>query len=152
MPSHGHTLRRGVPVKLYKVNSKTSFAIMAEKDGRISNEILPADEPPRCPPPSVPTRIILRLLVEDFDNNTRGYSWTQYPCAIEAYLIWAHRPLADWSEKKHNIFVESFQDLEVMQKRFHVIIDLQSLSFEVKNMDQVYHEIYEIKRDSEGKL
>lgn len=45
------------------------------------------------PIPSVPTRIILRLLVQDFDGN--GFSWLHYPTAIKAYLNWANRPLAD---------------------------------------------------------
>ncbi|KAF1351420.1 hypothetical protein BDV97DRAFT_389674 [Delphinella strobiligena] len=74
------------------------------------------------------------------------------PIPIEAYLKWAERPLVDWHEKRHNIFVEPIQDIEVQQKRFHVIIDLYSLSYEVKHMDNVSHEWYQIKRDSEGNL
>lgn len=96
-------------------------------------------------PPSVPTRIILRLLVKDFDNET--FSWSDYYAAVEAYLVWANRPIAEYKEKKHNIHVEPFQDLELRQKRFHVIIDLNALSFEVKNMNDIHHEVYEIKRD-----
>jgi hypothetical protein len=99
---------------------------------------------------STPTRIILRLNVQDFDSN--GFSWFDYGTAIEARLNWSGRPIQDWREKKHNIFVEHFQQLEVKQKRFHVIVGLDSRSHEVENMNQVHHEIYEIKRINDGTL
>lgn len=98
-------------------------------------------------PPSVPTRIILRLLVKDFDNES--FSWSDYSAAVEAYLVWANRPTSEYKERKHNIHVEPFQDLELGQKRFHVIVDLNSLLFEVKDMNDIHHEVYEIKRDGE---
>jgi len=100
--------------------------------------------------PSVATRIILRLSVRDFDSD--GFTWYHYLTAVEAYLKWANRPLAELNNKKHNIFVEPLQDPEVKQKRFHVIVDLNSLSFEVNKMDEVHHEVYEIKRKDDGSL
>lgn len=98
--------------------------------------------------PSHPIRIILRVHVKDFDGN--GFSWFDYPTAIETYLEWADRSLDDWRQKKHNVFVEPFQDPEVKQKIFHVIIDLYSLSFHVEDMTTVRHEVYEIKRLDDG--
>lgn len=96
-------------------------------------------------PPSVPTRVILRMRVKDFDNES--YSWFDSESAVEAYLSWAKRPLSEYQERKHGIFVELHQDLEVQQKWFHVLLDLNALLFEVKNMNEVHHEIYEVKRD-----
>ncbi|KAI5238321.1 hypothetical protein E4T42_09006 [Aureobasidium subglaciale] len=101
-------------------------------------------------PKILPTRIILRLNVKDFDSN--GFSWFQYTSAIEEYLKWSTSSIEDWREKhKHNIFVEQFQPLELEQRRFHVIIDLYSRLHEVHNMDLVHHEIYEIQRNNDDK-
>lgn len=127
-----------------------SSAIMSERSSRAPSHLASNNRPQDGSSPSVPTRIILKLFVKDFDSN--GYSWFHYPSAVGAYLNWAKRPLAEWKEKKHNVFVEPFQDIEVQQNKFHVIIDLLALSFEVKNMDEVNHEIYEIKRNREGEL
>ncbi|THY40951.1 hypothetical protein D6C98_09454 [Aureobasidium pullulans] len=102
------------------------------------------------PCPSHPTRIILRVHVKDFDGN--GFSWYHYPTAIETYLRWAGRSLDDWKQRKHNIFVEPLQDPEVKQKIFHIIIDLNSLSFQVEDMNAVQHELYEIKRRDDETL
>lgn len=100
--------------------------------------------------PSHPTRIILRLYVKDFEGN--GFSWFDHTTAIETYLKWADRSLDDWKQKKHNVFVEHFQDPEVNQRSFHVLIDLYSLSFHVEDMDTVQHEIYRIRRLGDGTL
>lgn len=85
------------------------------------------------------------MSVKDFDN--KRFSWSDYPSAIEAYLKWSNRSIEDWRRKKHNIFVEQLQHPELKQKRFHVILDLNSGSHMVENMNCVHHEIYEIKRD-----
>lgn len=124
---------------------------MAEIDTGIScpsNNQLGTESSEEYSPPTVPTRIILRLLVTEFDEIK--YSWNGYRSAIETYLIWAKRPLAEYKEKKHNIHVEPFQDEELNQKRFHGVIDLNALSFDVKDMKTVHHEMYDIKRDGDG--
>jgi hypothetical protein len=86
--------------------------------------------------------------VKDFDGG--GFSWVDYRSAVEAYLMWSNRSIEDWRVKKHNTFVEPFQAAELRQKKFHVILDLNSQSYEVGNMDYVHHEVYEIRRDSKN--
>lgn len=98
------------------------------------------------PIPSSPTRILLRLLVKEWE-----YAHS-YRAAIEAYLSWANLPVQDYRERKHNLFIEPLQPLDVPQKRFHVAIDLYALSYDVKDMKDVEHKIYAVRRDSEGNM
>lgn len=97
-------------------------------------------------PPSSPTRILLRLPVKMWEY---GHS---YRAAIEAYLSWANLPVQDYSDWKHNIFLEPLQPRDVPQKRFHVAIDLYALSYDVKDMKDVEHKIYAVLRDPEGNM
>jgi hypothetical protein len=64
--------------------------------------------------------------------------------------MWSNRLIEDWRAKKHNTFVEPFQAPELRQKKFHVILDLNSQSYEVRNMECVHHVVYEIRRDSKN--
>lgn len=101
------------------------------------------------PIPSSPTRILLRLPVKEWED---GYS---YRAAIEAYLSWANLSVQDYQDRKHNIFLEPLQPLDPQfapQKRFHVAIDLYARSYDVKDMKEVEHKIYTVRRDSEGNM
>ncbi|KAK6001679.1 hypothetical protein QM012_002169 [Aureobasidium pullulans] len=117
----------------------------------------PADSPTHqdlgtaLPPPPSPTRILLRLPVKE-------WVWESYSDAIVAYLEWANRSVSDFRQGKHEVFVELQQDPEVPQKRYHIALDLYTLSYNVKdmkdvrNMEDVKHEMYDVRRDSEGKI
>ncbi|KAH0360134.1 hypothetical protein KCU65_g9570, partial [Aureobasidium melanogenum] len=101
------------------------------------------------PIPSSPTRILLRLPVKEWED------WVSYPAAIEACLDWANLSVQDYRERKHNIFVEALMPLDlphVPQKRFHVAIDLYARSYDVKDMKDVEHKIYTVRRDPEGNI
>lgn len=88
---------------------------------------LPAGPEPR------PKRVILRTRVRDFDEPR--YSWFAYPATVEKYLSWAGRSVTDYKERKRNVFVEPFQDPELNQRHFHIIIDIYSLSFDVQDLN-----------------
>jgi hypothetical protein len=96
-----------------------------------------------------PNRVILRCRVSDFD---KPFQWYGYPTAVEAYLTWAGRSVTGYKERTHNVSVELLQDPELRQTKFHIIIDLYSLSFDVQNLDQVHHEIFLIRRDDKDEL
>jgi len=96
-----------------------------------------------------PNRVILRMRVKDFDGN---YSWFTYPTAIKTYLTWAGRSVTDYTERKHNVYVEVYGDPEINQRHFHIIIDFCSLSFDVQDFNQVHHELFLIERDDKGEL
>ncbi|KAF1351279.1 hypothetical protein BDV97DRAFT_368924 [Delphinella strobiligena] len=101
-----------------------------------------------------PRRIILRLRVADFDGD--GHTWEQYPDAVKAYLEWAGYSTADyeghWRERKHYAHVEPFQALDVPQKRFHIMLDMDYKSVPDSPLSEVSHEIYRIRRDNQGQL
>lgn len=101
---------------------------------------------PAVPIPSCPTRILLRLPVKQWEE------FYSYRAAIEAYLDWANLSVQDYKELKHNVFLEPLQPLDIPQKRFHVAVDLYALSYDVKDMKEVEHKIYDVRRDSEGKM
>jgi hypothetical protein len=100
-------------------------------------------------PESHPHRVILRCRVSDFD---KPFQWFKYSTAVEAYLRWAGRPIEDYKERKHNVFVEPLQDPELRQTKFHMIIDFYSLSFDVQDMNGVHHEIFLIRRGEKDEL
>jgi hypothetical protein len=100
-------------------------------------------------PESRPNRVILRCRVSDFD---KPFQWFKYSTAVEAYLRWAGRSIADYEDRKHNVFVEPLQDPELRQTKFHIIIDFCSLSFEVQDMNEVHHEVFLIRRDEKDEL
>ena len=90
------------------------------------------------------------MRVRDFDEDR--YSWFAYPTTVEKYLSWAGRSVTDFEERKHNVFVEPIQDPELRQRHFHIIVDFYSLSFDVQDLDQVHHEIFQIGRDDKEEL
>jgi hypothetical protein len=118
-----------------------------------SSSDAPATQETRLPtvPESGPNRVFLRCRVSDFD---KPFQWFTYSTAVEAYLRWAGRSVADYKERKHNVFVEPLplQYLERRQPKFHIIINFYSLSFKVQDMDEVHHEIFLIIRDDENEL
>ncbi|KAG9685449.1 hypothetical protein KCU95_g12296, partial [Aureobasidium melanogenum] len=111
----------------------------------------PKDNGNALPAPPSPTRILLRLPKKE-------WVWESHRDAIVAYLQWANRSVSDFEQGKHECYVEFEQDPEVPQKRYHIAIDLYALSYEVKDMKDVRdgkdveHEIYAVRRDTEGQI
>lgn len=108
---------------------------------------LPAPEHP-------PKRVILRLRVNEFEGD--GRSWEQHLDAIRAYLSWAGRPTSEYEgpyqTRKHFAHVEPFQDPEIKQTTFHVILDMEQYMLKDPNLTSVLHEIYRVRRNTEGDL
>ena len=101
-------------------------------------------------------RVILRLRVHDFDSES--HSWNDHIDAIQCYFQWAKLSSPsenDHSPKRYFAHVEPFQALELQQRTFHVILDIQPLQ-PVKNedvdLDIIPHEIYQIRRKPGGDL
>ena len=105
---------------------------------------------------NTPKRVIIRLRVNEFEGE--GRSWEQHIDAIQAYLAWAGRPTSEYDEepygakRKHFAHVEPFQDPELRQTTFHVVLDMEQDMLNEPDFDTVPHEIYRIRRDEEGKL
>ena len=102
-----------------------------------------------------PKRVILRLQVNEFEGE--GRSWEQHVDAIQAYLTWAGRPTSEYDEgpyetRKHFAHIEPFQDPELQQTTFHVVLDIEQDMLNELNFDTVPHEIYRLRRNEEGKL
>lgn len=102
---------------------------------------------------AVPKRIILRLRVDEFEG--AGRSWEQYCDAIAAYLDWAGRPKEEFkvdNSGKHYAHVEPFQAVGVPQTTFHVVLDMEQSLLSMPNLDDVPHEVYQVRRDKMDKL
>ena len=97
-----------------------------------------------------PKRVILRLRVHDFDSES--HSWNDHVDAIQCYFQWAKlNSLSqnDNSPKRYFAHVEPFQALELKQRTFHVILDIQppqQAESEDVDLDFIPHEIYQIRR------
>ena len=101
-----------------------------------------------------PKRVILRLRVNEFEGE--GRSWEQYSDAIKTYLIWAgrhtHEYEGEYQTRRHFAHVEPFQALELNQKTFHVILDIEQHSLAEADFDSLPHEVYRVRRNEEGDL
>jgi hypothetical protein len=102
-----------------------------------------------------PKRVILRLRVNEFDGES--HSWEEYIDAIHTYLTWAGRPASEYDgslpqARKHFAHIEPFQDPELQQTTFHVILDMEHAMLNDPDFNTVPHEIYRIRRDKEAKL
>jgi hypothetical protein len=102
-----------------------------------------------------PKQVILRLRVDGFEGE--GRNWEQYVDAIQAYLTWAGRPMSEYDSgpyetRKHFTHVEPFQDPELQQTTFHVVLDMEQDMLNEPNLDTIPHEIYRVCRDKEGNL
>src|SRR5271167_1915078 len=78
-----------------------------------------------------PKRVILRLRVNEFDED--GHGWEEHVDAIKAYLIWAGRSASEYEgpfeTRKHFAHVEPFQPYDLPQTTiFHVILDMEQHS------------------------
>jgi len=93
---------------------------------------------------SQPTRVILRLKVKDFT----GGDPTEYNDAIISYLIFAGRSPAEVQENRHTIHIEPFQDPELNQTSFHIILDIGKNSASKLNLQDVPHKLYRVTRDN----
>jgi len=49
--------------------------------------------------------------------------------------------------KQYFAHVESFQALEVKQRTFHVILNIQQQSLDEMNFDIIPHEVYKVRRN-----
>ena len=97
-----------------------------------------------------PKRVILRLRVDEFEGE--GQSWQQHVDAITAYLAWAGRSPSEYEEGKHFAHVEPFQAPELRQTTFHVVLDIdQHLVIEL-NLNNILHEVYHVRRGTDGTL
>jgi|SRR5450432_272611 len=101
-----------------------------------------------------PKRVILRLRVNEFEGE--GRRWEQHVDAIKAYLIWAGRQASEcegpFKKRKHFAHVEPFQQPELKQTSFHVVLDMEQHLLESPNLNNVPHEVYRVRRNQEGNL
>jgi len=95
-----------------------------------------------------PKRVILRLRVNQFE----GRDTSEYDDAIKAYLTFAKRPTSELATSKHYAHIEPFQDPEIPQTSFHIILDMEKDMREDSNLQNLPHEIYRIRRDDQGIL
>lgn len=70
--------------------------------------------------------------------------------AIEAYLTWAGRPTSEYNEglyeiRKHFAHIEPFQNPELQQITFHVILNMEYNILNELNFDILPHEIYHVR-------
>jgi hypothetical protein len=105
-------------------------------------------------PTPKPKRVILRLRVNEFKGE--GRSWEQHVDAIKAYLIWAGHQTSEYEgpfeTRKHFAHVEPFQQPELKQTSFHVVLDIEQHLLESPNLDDVPQEVYRVRRNQEGNL
>jgi hypothetical protein len=52
----------------------------------------------------------------------------------------------------HEKHIEPFQDPEIPQTSFHIILDMEKDMLEDPNLQNLPHEIYRIRRDDQGIL
>ena len=101
-----------------------------------------------------PKRVILRLRVNEFEGE--GRSWEQHIDAIHTYLTWAGCSTSEYEDpyetRKHFAHVEPFQDPELKQRTFHVILDMEQNMVSKPKLDTLPHEIYRVRRNTEGNL
>ena len=97
---------------------------------------------------SQPKRVILRLRV----NQCEGRDTSEYDDAIKAYLTFAKRPSSELAANKHYAHIEPFQDPDIPQTSFHIILDMEKDMLEGSNLQNLPHEIYRIRRDDQGIL
>ncbi|MCJ1368553.1 hypothetical protein MMC16_007697 [Acarospora aff. strigata] len=104
--------------------------------------------PPPSPPSTHPKRVILRLRVSDFS----GRDPTEWYDAIRSYLTFAGRPFSEFETNKHCTHIEPFQQPDVPQTSFHIILDMDSALWLKRGWDDlkgVEHEVYHVRRDGE---
>ena len=97
-------------------------------------------------------RFILRLRVNEFDGD--GHSWEDHLDAIHTFFKWAGiSELRDENGKElYSAHVEPLQALELKQRTFHVVLDIQPQPNDNSNLDAIYHEIYRVHRKPDGDL
>jgi hypothetical protein len=105
-------------------------------------------------PEHSPKRVILRLRVNEFEGD--GRSCEQHRDAIRAYPTWAGRPTSEYEGpyqiREHFAHVEPFQAPEIKQTTFYVILDVERYMLKDPNIATVPHEIYRVRRNTEGDL
>ena len=98
--------------------------------------------------------MILRLRVNEFEGE--GRSWEQQVDAIKAYILWASRQTSEYEgpfeKRKHFAHVEPFQQPELKQTSFYVVLDIEQHLLKSPNLDDVPYEVYRVRRNQEGNL
>lgn len=98
-------------------------------------------------------RVILRLRVNEFDGNGRG--WEDHIDAIQAYFKWVGLQ-DEHATNGYFAHVEPFQGTELQQKTFHVVLDIQpdiqQQMLDHVNFDSIPHEVYRVRRKFDGEL
>jgi hypothetical protein len=79
---------------------------------------------------SQPKRVIPRLRMNQFE----GRDTSGYDDAIKAYLTFAKRPTSELAANKHYAHMEPFQDPEIPQTSFHIILDMEKDMLEGSNL------------------
>lgn len=100
-------------------------------------------------PETLPKRVILRLRMNEFEE--KSHSWKDHVDVIQAYFRWAELSMSEFESehvtKQYFAHVESFQALEVKQRIFHVILNIQQQSLDKVNFDIIPHEVYRVRRN-----
>ncbi|KAE8151301.1 hypothetical protein BDV25DRAFT_139022 [Aspergillus avenaceus] len=96
--------------------------------------------------PSVhPKRVILQLRVDHFiECRQEGFEK-----AIEEYLAANGRSMDEIRSERHFVHIEPFQDQDVPQKYFHIILDLEQDQGPVR-LETVPHDLFYIRRTDKG--
>ncbi|KAJ0423533.1 hypothetical protein BJY00DRAFT_278677 [Aspergillus carlsbadensis] len=93
-----------------------------------------------------PKRIILRLRVQDFETSPP----TDFNRAMIAYLESAGRSRDELSAGKCRSHIEPFQDPELRQRSFHIVLDRDKDEFDNPDLEAVEHEVYRVRRAKDG--
>ena len=99
-------------------------------------------------PERQPKRVVLRLRVKDFEGN----SSSEHDDAIMAYLVFAGRSSNELEKTKFFAHIEPFQDPELRQTSFHIVLDMEKDLVEDTDLQSLPHEIYRVRRDQHGIL
>src|SRR2546423_13950289 len=70
-------------------------------------------------------------------NQVEGRDTSEYDDAIKAYLTFAKRPTSELAANKHYAHIEPFQDPEIPQTSFHIILDMEKYMLEGSNLQNL---------------
>jgi hypothetical protein len=82
-------------------------------------------------------------------NQFEGRDTSEYDDSIKAYLTFAKPPLSELAANKHYAHIKPFQDPEIPQTSFHIVLDMEKDMLEGSNLKSLPHEIYRIRRDDQ---
>lgn len=88
-------------------------------------------------------RVVLRLRVNEFENECLS----AFNAVVIAYLGFAGRATTDEELNRHYVHIEPFQDPELHQTSFHMILDIEKYAADNPDFKHLQHEIYRIRRE-----